>query len=109
MSTTRPIGSPVLGTAELFENDRLKIWDFILEPGAAVPLHTHRRDHVIVVLEDGELEVTYADGRHQRFSPKAGDWFVGMVDGEDTHDARNVGTTRYRNLIIELKEPRRSA
>ena len=103
--TTRT-GTPEIGTAELFENDRLKIWDFVLEPGAAVPLHTHRRDHVIVVLEGGTLEVAYADGRTRTVTPQAGAWFVGMVDGEDTHDARNVGTTRYRNLIIELKEPR---
>jgi len=30
-----------------------------------------------------------------------------MTPPRDTHDARNVGTTRYRNLIVELKEPRR--
>ena len=103
MSDTTITGSPILGTAELFENERLKIWDFVLEPGEAVPLHTHRRDHVIVVLEGSELEVAYADGQRRTFTPRAGDWFVGMVEGEDTHDARNVGTTRYRNLIIELK------
>lgn len=102
-------GSPVIGTAELFENERVKIWDFVLEPGAAVPLHTHRRDHVIVVIDGGRLEVTYGDGRRQRYEPKPGDTFFGRVDGgpADTHDARNVGTTRYRNLIVELKEPRR--
>jgi len=106
MTTPRPIGTPVIGTAELFENERVKIWDFVLEPGAAVPFHTHRRDHVIVVIEGGDLEVTYADGQCRRFTPRPGDHFVGMVEGEDTHDARNVGTRRYRNLIIELKEPR---
>ncbi len=36
----------------------------------------------------------------------AGNCFYCRVDGEDTHDARNVGTTRYRNLVIELKGPR---
>ena len=102
-------GSPVIGTAEVFENERIKIWDFILEPGAAIPMHTHRRDHVIVVVDGGRLEVTYGDGRRQLYEPKAGDTFFGRAEGgpADTHDARNVGTTRYRNMIVELKEPRR--
>jgi len=26
-------GSPVIGTAEVFENQRVKVWDFVLEPG----------------------------------------------------------------------------
>ena len=95
-----------IGTAELFENERVKIWDFVVEPGERVPMHTHHRDHVIVVLEGSALEVTYAGGATRRFDPEPGDWHVGMVEGEDTHDAVNVGTTRYRNLIIELKEPR---
>jgi hypothetical protein len=99
-------GSPVIGTAELFENDRVKIWDFVLEAGEAMPLHTHRRDHVIVVVEGGRLEVRDAEGRCRTLEPRAGDWYYGAVAGEDTHDARNVGTTRYRNLIIELKAGR---
>lgn len=98
-------GSPEIGTAVLFENERVKIWDFVLEPGQAMPMHTHRRDHVIVVIEGGRLEVEYADGERRTFEPRPGDHHFGKVDGEDTHDARNIGTTRYRNLIIELKEP----
>jgi quercetin dioxygenase-like cupin family protein len=99
-------GTPIIGTAELFENERVKIWDFVLEPGEAIPMHTHRRDHVIVVVEGGRLEVEDAGGRRRTYEPKAGDVHYGAVVGEDTHDARNVGPTRYRNLIIELKEPK---
>jgi predicted metal-dependent enzyme (double-stranded beta helix superfamily) len=101
--------SPIIGTAELFENERVKVWDFVLEPGQAIPMHTHRRDHVIVVIEGSDLVVEYGDRRRQSYSPKAGDVHYGHVDGgpADTHDARNVGRTRYRNLIVELKEPRR--
>ncbi len=99
-------GSPRIGTAELFENERVKVWDFVLEPGEAIPFHTRRRDHVIVVVEGGRLETEDAAGNRRTVEPRAGDWFYCRVDGEDTHDARNVGTTRYRNLVIELKGPR---
>ncbi len=103
-------GSAIIGTAELFENERVKVWDFVLEPGDTFAMHTHRRDHLIVVVEGGDLVVRYADGRTQAYSPQPGDLHYGRVDGgaADTHDACNVGTTRYRNLIVELKEPRRS-
>ena len=71
-------GSPTIGTAELFENERVKIWDFVLEPGEALPMHTHRRDHVIVVIEGGDLEVEYGDGRRQAYSPRPGDVHFGQ-------------------------------
>jgi len=101
-----PEGSPRIGTAELFENERVKIWDFVLAPGEAIPMHTHRRDHVIVVVEGGRLETEDADGRRRTVEPRPGDCYYCAVDGTETHDARNVGSTRYRNLIIELKESR---
>ena len=103
---TTAVGSPDIGTALLFENDRVKIWDFILDPGDAFPLHTHRLDHVIVVVEGSRLDVRYADGTRRTVEPRPGDRYFCRVEGEDTHDARNIGTHRYRNLIIELKEPR---
>ena len=103
---TTPTGSPEIGTAVLFENERVRVWDFVLEPGAAFPMHTHRLDHVIVVVEGSRLDVRYADGTRRTVEPRPGDHFFCHVQGEDTHDARNVGTQRYRNLIIELKEPR---
>ncbi|HLK11423.1 MAG TPA: hypothetical protein VKW76_08580 [Candidatus Binatia bacterium] len=92
-----------VGTALLLEHDRVRVWDFVLAPGEAFPMHTHRLDHVIVVLEGGRLETTDATGRRRTVEPKAGDWFWCAVDGEDTHDARNVGSTRYRNLVVEIK------
>jgi quercetin dioxygenase-like cupin family protein len=105
--TERRTGSPEIGTRVLLENERVKIWDFVLEPGESFPMHTHRRDHVIVVVEGGRLDVEDAVGNRRTVEPNAGDHFYIHVDGEDTHDAQNVGPGRYRNLIIELKEPRR--
>ncbi len=102
--TTKPVGSPILGTDVLFENERVKVWDFVLAPGEAMPMHTHRLDHLIVVVEGGRLEVDYADGRHVAYEPRPGDHYFCHVEGEETHDARNVGATRYRNLLIELKD-----
>ncbi len=97
----RPPPSAQIGTALLLENERVRIWDFVLEPGEAVPMHTHRLDHVIIV--GGRLETATPEGGRRVVEPRPGDHFFCRVDGEDTHDARNVGSARYRNLIVELK------
>ena len=81
-------GSPVIGTAELFENERVKVWDFVLEPGEAVPLHTHRRDHVIIVLEGSDLEVEYGDGAGSPIPPSRA-----TCTGHASTGARRIRTT----------------
>jgi hypothetical protein len=30
---TKAVGTPVIGTDVLFENERAKVWDFVREPG----------------------------------------------------------------------------
>ena len=40
-----------VGTRKLFENDRVIIWDFVLEAGEKTTAHTHTRDYVFRVLE----------------------------------------------------------
>ncbi len=97
------MASEQIGTAVLMENDDVKIWDFALAPGEAFPMHTHRRTHVIVVIQGGTLETGDEQGRSRTVHPRAGDHYYCAVTGEETHDARNVGTTAYRNLVIELK------
>ena len=42
-----------VGTRKLFENDRVIVWDFILEPGETSTVHTHTRDYVFCVVEAG--------------------------------------------------------
>lgn len=46
----------------LFENDKVKIWNLIVEPGEASDWHMHERDYVTVVVEGGGLVVEFADG-----------------------------------------------
>jgi hypothetical protein len=42
-----------VGTRKLFENDRVIVWDFTLEPSERTAVHTHTRDYVFCVLEAG--------------------------------------------------------
>ncbi|MDQ3253659.1 MAG: hypothetical protein M3R15_07090, partial [Acidobacteriota bacterium] len=39
VGTDDPLGA--VGTKLLFENARVKVWEFALEPGELIPMHTH--------------------------------------------------------------------
>lgn len=106
-----------VGTARIFENDRIIVWDFVLEPGERTPCHTHEHGYVWYVIEGSRLETFDEDGRLLgAFDSNTGDTFAfECVDGElistdgkglrgaATHSARNAGATRYREILVEMK------
>ena len=91
-----------VGTKLIFENDRVKVWELTLQPGQAVGEHTHEHDYLILPIETSMVEVTRSGGRVE-VSEYAGGSVIYRQKGE-THDAKNVGPTRYHQLLVELKE-----
>ena len=60
-----PRGNEPLGeiaTDVLFENDRVKIWNLIVNPGESSDWHLHGRDYVTIVVEGKGLKVEFDDG-----------------------------------------------
>jgi hypothetical protein len=58
-----------------------------------------------VVIGDGTLQTVHSDGR--RDPPRGmqdGDVRFRAVEGENVHEAVNVGDGPWRNIVIELKE-----
>lgn len=106
-----------VGTSKLFENDRIIIWEFLLEPGKRTACHTHHHDYVFYVLEGSKLEAfDENDNPLFAFDANTGDIFaLKCEDGElistdgkglcvpATHSARNIGTSRYREILVETK------
>lgn len=91
-----------IATNVLFENDRVKIWNLIVEPGEASDWHLHGRDYVTVVVEsNGGLDAEYADG-----SGNLSENIVGGFTYHDSHQVHRVVNNtnkRYKNVLIELK------
>jgi beta-alanine degradation protein BauB len=97
--------SSAVGTRLLFENDRVRVWDLQLNPGEAIPLHRHEHDYLYVVIGDGLLQTEYVEGSAD--PPRQmqdGDVRFRAVDTEAVHAARNVGQSRWRNIVVELKQ-----
>ena len=106
-----------VGTRKVFENDSIIVWEFELEPGEQIPLHTHYLDYLFYVISGSTLEVTDADGNlTHSLNLKDKETLSLKVEGEQiipvgvnvppilaTHSARNAGKNRYREILIEFK------
>ena len=90
-----------IATVVLLENDKVKIWNLIVEPGEASDWHMHERDYVTVCVEGGGLDAEYEDGTSGKGSTGVGDW---TYHGDhQVHQVSNNTAKRFKNLLIELK------
>ena len=103
-----------VATTKLLENDKVIGWEMVLEPGESTGLHSHEHDYIIQVIEGSTLCATDQDGGNPtdiEFPTDATFW-LDVRDGEvilgdlrycATHDAKNIGDTRYREILVEIK------
>jgi beta-alanine degradation protein BauB len=92
-----------IGTSVLFENDRVRVWEMMLEPGESSALHEHSNDYVVIYTGDSELEVAFEGQQPYRGSFDSG--YVGyfVVGGKGTpHRITNVDDEPHRHFIVEL-------
>ena len=81
-----------------FENERVRLLEVRMEPGAKSELHSHP-NYLAYVLSGGKVRLTDASGTVE----------LELHDGEnlwreaEEHSAENVGTTELRALFFELK------
>ncbi len=97
MDPTNPIG-----TEFLREDDQVRIWRIVLEPGEEAPWHTHHLDYTSIVVEGAVLERYNGDGTTDRYEVSPGDT-MRLYEGSRRHALKNVGDTRFCNVIIEFK------
>ena len=98
-----------VGDKLLFENDRVRVWELSLEPGEESHAHEHQHDYLMICVEGDKVAGNATPGQGDPYGA-AGD-FVDIptrpghtlfVDRGVHETAVNTGTTRYRNVIVEL-------
>ena len=89
-----------VGTKLVFENERVRVWEFTLAPGQEIGSHHHPHDYFFYPIEGGTLEVTRASGVTQATLETGKVYFR---KGGDTHAAKNIGAERYHEVLVELK------
>jgi quercetin dioxygenase-like cupin family protein len=92
-----------VGTSIVFENDAVRIWEVLLEPGEKQELHQHHLPYVIVAVEHGNNRITNIEGEVRDTEEPPG--HIVYQDPGQIHELHNIGTTRYRNRLIEIKQP----
>ncbi|HXJ33045.1 MAG TPA: hypothetical protein VMS22_03325 [Candidatus Eisenbacteria bacterium] len=96
-----------VATRLLLENDRVRIWELDLAPGARSDTHRHDVDYVLVQIEGDRIAAQPEADTGGAYR----DYIEGTVEPGKTRyitrggieTAINVGRRRYREILIELK------
>ena len=91
----------------LFENERVRIWEMDLAPGARSDVHRHDVDYVLVQIEGDRIAAQPEPDTQGKYT----EYIEADVVPGKTHFIRrggietaiNVGGKRYREILIELK------
>ena len=90
------------GERVVLENEKVRVVEFVLEPGVAMGMHDHPRDRVEITLVGGKVRVTTADGKTQEADEKEGSVVFNKASAA-RHDVTNIGTRPLRAYHVELK------
>jgi quercetin dioxygenase-like cupin family protein len=85
----------------LSENDQVRILKVHYGPHEKSVMHSHPAS-VAVFLTDANAQFTFADGKTQTMTPKAGE---AMYTPAMTHLPENIMDKGMDVIVIELKEP----
>jgi beta-alanine degradation protein BauB len=90
----------------LLENDHIKIWEADVGPGEDFPLHHHAYDYVLFTTGDPALLELRDYGRPPSTVPVPAHAAI-FIPAGGTESYSNVGKTRFTEVLIEVKRPRR--
>lgn len=96
-----------VGKVLLFESNSCRVWQLDLEPEQATSWHEHSCDYVYVVTRAGSACTELLNGARECQDDQVGDSRYRTPDGG--HRLVNIGSTTYENIIVELKETRRTS
>lgn len=93
-----------VGTAVWFENDRVRVWEILLQPGERGPFHSHTTNYFWTVVEAGRGLQRFDDGTFAVRDYEVGDtkFLEHTPETALVHDLENVGDTTLRFVTVEL-------
>jgi hypothetical protein len=96
-----------IGTKLVLENDRVRVWELDLEPGARSDVHRHDLGYLIVQIEGERIAAAPepdSGGKYTQYiEAQAQPGKVSYITRGGIETAVNVGQRRYREILIELK------
>ena len=86
---------------QVLDNDRVRAWRLVLEPGQSAAAITQKAPGLRIVVSGGEIVETVPGQPEQAMFTRVGDFF--WKDAGVTRAIRNIGTTRIEFVEYELK------
>jgi quercetin dioxygenase-like cupin family protein len=102
--TLAVLGMPVAAQAAAgvkFDTPEARVVEVVASPGQRSPMHEHKKNRVLIFLDDGHEALTDAQGHVREVRWKAGDVMWSAAGGP--HSSDNIGATTYRIVEVELK------
>jgi hypothetical protein len=92
-----------IGNRILFENEHVRVWENVLEPGEESPVHRHCFDYLSIDLEGERLiHNPLSEGEFPRMEYDVTPGAVIPLRGGVTETAINTGSSRFRGLLVEM-------
>jgi hypothetical protein len=89
------------GYTQTLDNERVRVWRLVLEPGDTAPVIKQAAPGVRVVIDGGELVESDWNGYERSMAPRSGEFF--WQEAGQSRALRNVGSARIELVEIELK------
>ncbi|MDA1188227.1 MAG: cupin domain-containing protein [Chloroflexi bacterium] len=99
MAKERKLGD--IATHLIHENERVRIWNLILEPGESSAFHHHTNDYITISLEGDRMRVEGEKDGPKEIDVELGDWMYRYA--HEPHIATNIGKKPFKNILIEFK------
>ena len=98
---TRPLGN--VASALLFENELVRVWEMTLAPGERSDRHRHELPYLLCVLAGTRIDAEVEGRGAVEIPVQPGSVF--FVPPGATETAVNNSADRFREILIELKQP----
>jgi len=90
-----------IASCKIFENEKIRIWNLIVEPGESSDWHLHKNDYVTVVVQGGNLHIEYDNGTIAESPSQIGS--TRYHKEHKVHRVTNNTDITYKNILIEIK------
>jgi quercetin dioxygenase-like cupin family protein len=96
--------SQASGRFPLFENNQIKVWKSVIQPGAPLAMHRHDHPRVLIILAGGTIDLVQQNGPTERHIWETGKayWFE-PTPPNTMHADVNAGSKPIELIAVELE------
>lgn len=97
-----------IATRIVYEDERVRVWDQVIAPGASTGPHKHELPYALVTVEGSSLDVVPVPGypalhSDERISVDIESRTAGVLPEGSVEEAINTGDQTYRAILVEFK------